>query len=116
MESNIAVGVLTALAQETRLEAFRTLVKHEPSGVAAGELARLLDVPQNTLSSHLTILTNAQLVKSARHGRSIIYRANLDAVHELVLHLLKECCNGNPELCAPLAKDILACASSTECC
>ena len=66
METEEAVLALAALAQSTRLEAFRTLVKHEPDGLAAGELARLLEVPQNTLSAHLSILSRAR----ARHLRA----------------------------------------------
>ena len=63
MESKDAIEVLSALAQETRLHAFKMLVRHEPDGVAAGELARLIGVPQNTLSNHLSILSRASLVR-----------------------------------------------------
>src|SRR3546814_1566734 len=59
----------------TRLETFRLLVRHEPEGLAAGDIARSLDVPQNTMSAHLAILARAGLVRSERHSRSIIYRA-----------------------------------------
>ena len=115
MESHDAITALAALAQETRLEALKLLVKHEPDGMAAGELARLLKVPQNTLSSHLSILSRAGLVTGERFSRSIVYKANLSTVHGLVLHLLKDCCNGRPELCAPLAQDISACCSFGTC-
>src|SRR3954469_10798752 len=99
METEEAVLALAALSQATRLEAFRTLVRHEPDGVAAGDLARLLEVPQNTLSAHLAILTRARLVNSERHGRSIVYRANLAAFQEVALFLLHDCCDGRPEIC-----------------
>ena len=52
---------LAALAQSTRLEAFRLLVSREPDGIAAGELARLLSIPLNTMSSHLAVLARAGL-------------------------------------------------------
>ena len=71
MEIEEAVLTLAALSQPTRLEAFRVLVRHEPEGLAAGELARLLEVPQNTLSAHLSILTRARLVSSERRSRSM---------------------------------------------
>ena len=116
MESIDAVNVLAALAQETRLQAFKALVRHEPEGVAAGDLARLLKVPQNTLSTHLAILSRASLVSSERLSRSIIYHANLEAVRGLVLHLLNDCCNGRPELCTPLIAEISASRSTKECC
>ena len=116
MESIDAIDVLAALAQETRLQAFKVLVRHEPEGVAAGELARLLKVPQNTLSTHLSILSRASLVSSERQSRSVIYHANLEAVRGLVLHLLNDCCNGQPELCTPLIAEISASRSTKECC
>jgi ArsR family transcriptional regulator len=115
MEMIDAVTVLSALAQPTRLEAFRLLVEQEPNGVAAGELARLAGVPQNTLSSHLNVLARAGLVRGARSSRSIIYRANLDRLNEVVLHLMNDCCGGRPELCAPLVARLTnPCCSNEE--
>ena len=100
---------LSALAQPTRLESFRLLVRHEPDGLPAGEIARLLDVPQNTSSTHLAILVGAGLARSERNGRSIVYRADLDAFRELTLFLLKDCCNGRAELCRPLVAQLESC-------
>ena len=80
METEHAILALAALAQSTRLEVFRLLARHEPDGLAAGDIARALAVPQNTMSSHLSILTRACLVSSERHSRSIVYRA-LSLIH-----------------------------------
>ena len=77
MDSPAAILALAALAQPTRLDVFRLLVKHEPEGMPAGDIAQELAVPHNTMSSHLSILARAALVSSERHGRSIVYRANL---------------------------------------
>jgi DNA-binding transcriptional ArsR family regulator len=109
MENEQAVMALAALAQSTRLEAFRTLVKHEPEGIAAGDLARALEVPQNTLSAHLAILSRAELVTSERHSRSIVYRANLPAFQRIALFLLQDCCGGRPEICAPILESLQPC-------
>ena len=109
MESSHAIAALSALAQPTRLECFRLLVRHEPQGLSAGELARALDVPANTLSAHLTILSHAGLVAGERDGRSIIYRANLERMRALTLFLLKDCCGGRAELCAPLVAELAPC-------
>ncbi|WP_082512510.1 metalloregulator ArsR/SmtB family transcription factor [Afipia sp. Root123D2] len=110
MESKTAIDVLAALAQSTRLDTFRLLVKHEPAGVPAGELARLVGVPQNTLSAHLSILSRAGLVTGERQSRSIIYRANLSALQEVMLFLVKDCCGGSPEVCAPLIESLSSCS------
>jgi ArsR family transcriptional regulator, arsenate/arsenite/antimonite-responsive transcriptional repressor len=111
MESEKAIVALAALAQSTRLDVFRRLVKHEPAGIAAGELARLLDVPQNTMSSHLATLSRAGLVTAERQSRSIIYRADLKAFQAVVLFLLQDCCSGKPEICAPLIESLTPCCS-----
>lgn len=114
MDNIEAIAALAALAQTTRLDVFRLLVTREPEGVAAGELARLMGVPQNTMSAHLAILARAGLVTGERQSRSIIYRANLTRLRELTLFLLKDCCGGRPEVCAPLIADLVPCCSSKE--
>jgi ArsR family transcriptional regulator, arsenate/arsenite/antimonite-responsive transcriptional repressor len=109
MESNKVILILAALAQATRLDVFRVLVRHEPEGLAAGEIATSLAVPQNTMSSHLSILSRAGLITSQRFSRSIVYRAELDALQAVVLYLLKDCCGGRSELCAPLIESLTSC-------
>lgn len=112
MESNIAIKRLSALAQESRLAVFRLLIKAGPQGLAAGEVARALEITPNTLSAQLTILANAGLVVSRRDGRSIIYAADFGGMSELLVYLMEDCCQGRPEVCAPLAKA----ASRAACC
>jgi DNA-binding transcriptional ArsR family regulator len=102
MESELAIKRLSAIAQEARLEVFRLLVKAGPEGMAAGDIARKLDVPANTLSAQLLVLSNAGLVRARRDGRSIIYAMNFDAVGELLVFLMEDCCGGRAEVCAPL--------------
>lgn len=111
MESTNALLVLGALAQPTRLEVVRALVRCAPDGLAAGLLAERLDVPANTLSSHLNILAQAGLVRSARTGRSIVYSVSMDRLRGLILYLLKDCCAGRAELGEPLLADLAACRS-----
>jgi DNA-binding transcriptional ArsR family regulator len=92
-----------ALAQSTRLGVFRLLVKHEPEGLAAGEIAKALAVPQNTMSAHLAVLARAGLVISERRSRSIIYRADLATLQKLTSFMVEDCCGGRAEICAPVA-------------
>jgi len=103
MEVETAVKRLSAIAQEARLEVFRLLVKAGPEGMAAGDVARTLDVPANTMSAQLLVLSNAGLVKARREGRSIIYAINFDSVRDLLVFLTEDCCGGRAEMCAPLA-------------
>ena len=109
METITALLALNALAQETRLTVFRLLVRHEPDGLAAGEIARRVGVPQNTLSAHLSILARAGLIDSKRQSRSIRYRAALGPFRDLVGFLANDCCAGRPEICAPVMRELELC-------
>ena len=106
------IGALAALAQNSRLEAFRLLVKHEPDGISAGEIARLMAVPQNTMSAHLAILSRAGLISGERQSRSIIYRANLEQLNQVILYLLKDCCGGRSDICSPLIESLKPCCTT----
>jgi ArsR family transcriptional regulator, arsenate/arsenite/antimonite-responsive transcriptional repressor len=109
MESEDAILALAALAQSTRLDVFRLLTGHEPEGLAAGDIAKALAVPQNTMSSHLAILSRAGLVSAQRFSRSIVYRADLTRFQTVVLFMLRDCCGGRPEVCAPLIESLTPC-------
>jgi len=111
MESEDAILGLAALAQATRLDVFRLLVRHEPEGLAAGDIARALAVPQNTMSSHLAVLSRAGLVTAQRHSRSIVYRTDLARFRAVMLFMLTDCCDGRPEICAPLIEDLTPCCA-----
>lgn len=103
METTDAVRRLSALAQDSRLEVFRLLVKAGPEGLAAGEIARQLNTAPNTMSAQLLLLSNAGLIRARRDGRSIIYAVDFQAMSELLVFLTEDCCGGRAEICAPLA-------------
>ena len=107
MDISTTVKALSALAQESRLNAFRLLVRSGCEGLAAGEIARQLSIPHNTLSSHLSILSNAGLIESHRESRSIIYHINFDGTRALLSFLVEDCCQGQSELCSPLLDSLL---------
>jgi len=104
MDKTSAIRALDGLAQDTRLDAFRLLVRAGDEGLPAGEIARALGVPHNTLSTHLAVLTAAGLVKSRREGRSIIYSAHFAGIRSLLAFLMEDCCQGRPEACPPAAR------------
>ena len=103
-----AVEALGALAQETRLEVFRMLVKSGPDGLVAGAIAERAHVPPSTMSHHLATLERAGLVRSERESRLIHYRADYAAMRRLLAFLMHDCCQGAPEMCGGLI-DIFAC-------
>ena len=104
-----AVEALSALAHGHRLAVFRLLVRAGAEGVAAGEIARELGVLPNTLSTHLTTLGHAGLIRSRREGRSIIYSADYESMGALLGFLVDDCCAGRPEICMPLIEAAQSC-------
>ncbi|MBS1997316.1 MAG: helix-turn-helix transcriptional regulator [Cyanobacteria bacterium SZAS LIN-2] len=99
MKTNQAVSALAALAQETRLEIFRLLVRKGAAGMAAGELSDHFSMPPATMSFHLKELTSAALITPRRESRSIIYSANYDQMQQLMGFLLENCCTDNGGQC-----------------
>lgn len=112
MESNAAIEAFGALAQSTRMEVFRRLVRAGPEGLPAGGVAKALEVPANTMSTHLAILERAGLVTSRRDGRLVYYAAAFDRVRDLVGFLLEDCCAGNADMCG----EVEAIAKKAACC
>jgi DNA-binding transcriptional ArsR family regulator len=111
MEMKDAVTGLSALAHEGRLKAFRLLVQAGSEGIAAGELARRLEVPPNTLSNNLVILSHAGLIESRRAGKWVIYSVRYGEMTALLQFLMEDCCAGSSDICAPLIDIALACES-----
>jgi DNA-binding transcriptional ArsR family regulator len=106
-------AAFAALAQPTRLEAFRRLIAAHPQGLPAGEIARACDVPHNTMSTHLAVLLRAGLIAVAREGRSMNYRADLDGFRALIDFMMRDCCGGRPDVCAPLVRELAAACEPT---
>ncbi len=93
MDIQRALIAFDALSQETRLKAFRLLVEHGMDGAAAGVLSDHLGIPHNTLSFHLSHMSNAGLLTSRREGRSIIYTVDFAAFQDLIRFMVDDCCN-----------------------
>ena len=92
MDLTQASSAFAALSQQTRLRVFRLLVKHGEIGTSAGTLSQALGIPHNTLSFHLSHMSNAGLVMSRREGRSIIYTANFALITDLIRFVVEDCC------------------------
>lgn len=100
-----AIQLMSALAQPTRLTVFATLARH-PCGLQVGELARLVDTPANTMSTHLSILARAGAVMAARAGRVVTYTVVPEAIRNLAIFLVGHCAGGNESLSADLGNKI----------
>ena len=115
MDERQALAAFAALGQEHRLRIVRALVTAGPDGLAAGALAEAVGVGATNLSFHLKELARAGLVLSRREGRSIRYRAAFPGLSELIRFLMRDCCQGRPEVCVPaLAEPSVCCPPAQE--
>ncbi len=93
MKLEMAVNSLAALAQQSRLELFRLLVRRGPDGYTPNEIAEKLEIPGSTLSFHLKELVNAGLIKARKQSRFIYYSPDFSAVNQLMDFLTEHCCS-----------------------
>lgn len=100
MKSPEAVVLLQALASPVRLELYRELLRHEPEGLVAGDLARLQGLTPANLSFHLRNLQEAGLVYAMAEGRFQRYRVSTEAINGLMTYLSEECCSAAQATCA----------------
>jgi ArsR family transcriptional regulator, arsenate/arsenite/antimonite-responsive transcriptional repressor len=98
MKESQAITAFSALAQDTRMQIVRLLIKAGDPGVASGSLADSLSVSAASMSFHLGQLEAAGLVESRRQSRSIIYRANYKTLGALIRFLMEDCCNGDAKV------------------
>jgi arsenate reductase len=110
MDAKKTQAAFAALAQPTRLKAFRKLVAAHPQGLPAGAIAEFCKVPHNTMSTHLAALMRGGLIAVTREGRSMNYRADLDGFRGLIDFMMRDCCGGRPEICAPVVDEFAAAA------
>jgi ArsR family transcriptional regulator, arsenate/arsenite/antimonite-responsive transcriptional repressor len=102
MDERQALAGFAALSQETRLGVVRLLVRAGPDGMAAGAVAEAAGVSPSNVSFHLKELEHAGLIASRREARSIIYAADYEGLRGLIGFLMRDCCSGRPEICAPV--------------
>lgn len=86
--------MLGALAQPTRLKVVSALARESPGGLAVGEIAAQVATPQNTMSTHLAILSRAGLVVAQRQGRVVRYSVVIDALRTLADYLADDVSSG----------------------
>lgn len=103
LDEQQALEAFGALSQQTRLQMVRVLVVAGPGGMAAGAVGEQVGASSSGASFHLANLERAGLIQSRREARSIIYSANYDALAGLIDFLMMDCCQGRPEVCAPVA-------------
>jgi ArsR family transcriptional regulator, arsenate/arsenite/antimonite-responsive transcriptional repressor len=74
-----------ALADDTRRQILR-LLRNGP--LTSGEIAARFDSSWPTISRHLALLRDADLVTTERRGQEILYELNTSVFQDLVQHLI----------------------------
>lgn len=97
MRSKQAIEACVALGQETRLSAYRLLVEVGPRGLPSGEIATRLGIHPSTMSHHLAQLERADLLRSSREDRHILYAVDWNGTNQLLQFLTEDCCKLQPE-------------------
>ena len=87
--------MFAALGAEPRLLIVRLLLAAHPDGLVMGEIQTETGIPHSTLSHHLEKLKNDELVTTEREKAFVRYRANADALQDLLGFLYAECCTRN---------------------
>ena len=75
-------GVFKALSDPTRRRVLQLLRK---GPMSAGEISDNFDVSKPTMSAHLAVLREADLVHAEKDGKSIIYHLKLSVLEEALM-------------------------------
>ena len=100
MKTTAAVASLSALAQDSRLAIFRTLIQAGSAGLSAGKIGEATQIAPSSITFHMKELVFANMVSSRSEGRFVIYTANFAIMNDLIDFLTENCCGG-AECAAP---------------
>jgi DNA-binding transcriptional ArsR family regulator len=95
MKTENAIRAFDAMSTDVRLSVVRLLARAGSKGLASGEIARKLNVPANSLSQQLSLLSTAGLVHQERDGRNVFYKVDFDAIKRLIKFLAVDCAAGH---------------------
>lgn len=104
MDKKVAIKIFETLSSGIRLDIYRLLVKYGETGLVAGEIASVLNIPNTNLSFHLKVMIHAEMLYVEQEGRFLRYKANLEVMNSLISFLTDECCFNNPEDCLSLSR------------
>lgn len=77
--------VFKALSDETRREILKMLSKQDMS---AGEISDNFNMSKPSISKHLEILRDAELISSEKKGQFVIYSINMSVLQEVLGNFL----------------------------
>ena len=96
LDYDIAASLLSQLGNITRLKIVRELARAGDAGKSVGEIRNVLDIPNSTLSHHLSHLKNVGLIRQVREKTVLRCFINYDYIDGIVSFLTEECCATDP--------------------
>ena len=96
LDYNIAASLLSQLGNITRLKIVRELVRAGDAGKPVGDIRKVLDIPDSTLSHHLSHLKNVGLIRQEREKTVLRCFINYGHIDGIVTFLTEECCAADP--------------------
>ena len=92
LDYDTAATLLSQLGNQTRLKIVRELVRAGKSGLAVGEIQKLLGIPNSTLSHHINHLRSVGLVQQERESTVLRCFIDFEKIDQVVKFLTEECC------------------------
>lgn len=74
--------IFKALSSKTRFNIVVELIKRKECNVST--IVKELDIPQPTVSQHLTVLKNAGIIDGFRNGTQIYYKVVNDKIAKII--------------------------------
>ncbi len=97
MDSQRTAATFSALAHRSRVDVFKCLLAHHPTGLKARRLSRETGLAPSTLSHHLREMEKGGVIKREARGQSTITSLNLEALTQIASGLMKLCCSAESD-------------------
>ena len=92
MKIEVIAKALKELGHPTRLTIYKSVVKAGHQGIAVGGLQERLNIPNSTLSHHISSLVSAGLISQRRESRTLYCIAEYEKLQFIINFLQDECC------------------------
>ncbi len=98
MNNEIIAKAFKELGHTTRVQVYKHIIRAGKQGISVGSLQEKLQIPNSTLSHHISSLVSANLIQQKRVGRTLLCEVSYE-MHQAVLSFFQEeCCIADFEI------------------